>query len=1019
MSRIAPIVAALCLLALSCLEKRDTGTVHMWRSVQPRLAGMEWRPCGDPECGRAGNEEQSCPEIISTRAEALQILASRRDCTDNAIAHLKALAAVDPSALSDLAAAYYLRAYREEHPSDLLAALETAERAVTAAPENPAARFNRALIQEAVGLYDAAIQSWEEFARSDSTPWADEARQHLARLRVPDAATQWRSNVAQLPAALRKGDGAAVRKLIADFPTPAMDYFEQVVLPQNDPRAANTLASELSARLGGDRYPLDAAEAMPRAHAGHIAFAKGNFAEAAPLLRNEGSPVHLAAEIERALSLRFETSDTSEEALTLLEPLEADARKQRYSHLLARVQSTRGYLHYRRGRYLDSMRDYRAALDAFLRFADLEKIASIHRSNNGNYRLLGQPELAWHEGLQAARDLPRTVNVRRRHVILGEMAEAALALGYRRAALLYQEAALKTLQKNLLAVPPDRIDEIRKAEQQVGIALRARAGIELQLGSIADATADLVEAFRLIGERDATQSLLQARTHEFRGEVLLQTNPRGAMEEFTTALRLVPGSELQTFRADLYAQRAEGARLAGQTADEEHDLQAALRELRAEEVQLLKERERGEGEAYWSAYFARFDETYDRLIRHFAESGRWENAFNVDERSRAFEPLNLILGLDSTPAAFRKLVPGGEAMTLTAIQNSLPPGVVLLQYSVLADGTHTWIVSNAGVRHIRQRATDENVRDWSRAIQQAVRRRDEKSLQRSLTRVYEELLARPLDELRNPARLVIVPDGGMHGLPVAASYDSRTKQYLVERAPIEIAGSATLYVYSLMRDQAMRSKRPPSALLIGNPAFIAADFAQGLKPLPHAQKEVEQIRAFYSDAEVRTGADATVPEFLAHARNKTVIHFAGHSIVNEHEPWNSMLLFAGDKGAITAAELLKELNLDQTRLFVLSACSSAGGRPVGPEGVAPLVRPLLTAGVPAVMGTLWDVEDATAEPLSVSFHRHYEQGSDAAMALQAAQLQMLRDGNRGLRSILAWAPFQVIGHGSSPFESTH
>ena len=545
------------------------------------------------------------------------------------------------------------------------------------------------------------------------------------------------------------------------------------------------------------------------------------------------------------------------------------------------------------------------------------------------------------------------------------------------------------------------MDDIRKAQQQIGIALRSRAGIELQLGAIADATSDLDEAFRLIGARDATRNLLQARTHEFRGEVLLHTNPRGAMEEFTTALGLVPGTELRAFRADLYAERAEGARLAGQTGDEERDLQAALRELREEETQLLNERKRGEGEAYWSAYFARSDQTYDRLIRHFGESGRWENAFNIDERSRAFEPLNLILRLDSTPAAFRALVPGGEAMGLAAIQKSLPPGVVLLQYSVLGDGTYTWVVSNEGVRYLRQRATAANVNGWSRAIQQAVRRRDEKSLQRSLARVHDELFAKPLEAIRNPARIVIVPDGGMHGLPFAAMYDSGTRQYLVERAPLEIAGSATLYIYSLLRDRAMRSSRSRSVLLIGNPAFVATDFAQGLKPLPHAQEEVGQIRAFYRNAEVRTGAEATVEEFLARARNKTIIHFAGHSIVNEREPWNSMLLFAGNNGAITAAELLKQLNLEQTRLFVLSACSSAGGHPVGPEGVSPLVRPLITAGVPAVMGTLWDVEDATAEPLSVSFHRHYEQGSDAAMALQAAQRELLRDGNRGLRSVLA------------------
>ena len=445
MNKAAVVVAALCSLASGCHDKRDTGTLGMWpRTVQPRLSGMKWQACGDPECGRAKPaEEESCPEIISSREEALQVLVSQRHCTDNAIARLQAFASVDPGALSDVAAAFYLRAYREDHLSDLLAALETAQRAVNAMPENPAARFNLALIQETAGLHDAAIRSWDAFAKDDETPWRAEARAHLAHLRAPDAAAQWTSNVAQLRTALQRGDNAAVRKLIAHYPTPAMDYFEQVVLPQNDAVAATTLATELSARLGGDPYPLDAAQAMTRAHAGHVAFAHAQFAEAAPLLRSAGSPLYAVAEIEHALSFRFDSSDTSERALALLEPLEAEARKHRYAHLLARIQSTRGYLHYRRGQFLIAMRDYHAALDTFSRFRDLEKIASIHRSNNGNYRLLGQPELAWREGLQAVRLLPRTVNSRRRHVILGEAAEAALALGYRRAALMYQEVALR------------------------------------------------------------------------------------------------------------------------------------------------------------------------------------------------------------------------------------------------------------------------------------------------------------------------------------------------------------------------------------------------------------------------------------------------------------------------------------------------------------------------------------------------------------------------------------------------
>src|SRR5262249_17332432 len=118
-------------------------------------------------------------------------------------------------------------------------------------------------------------------------------------------------------------------------------------------------------------------------------------------------------------------------------------------------------------------------------------------------------------------------------------------------------------------------------------------------------------------------------------------------------------------------------------------------------------------------------------------------------------------------------------------------------------------------------------------------------------------------------------------------------------------------------------------------------------------------------------------------------------------------------------ELLTRLHADKTRLFVLSACSSAGGLPVGPEGVAPLIRPLIAAGVPAVVGSLWTVGDSTSEGRLVAFHRHFREGSDSAAALRLAQLDLLQNKNPGLRSVLTWAPFQVIGYASSPFQSTH
>src|SRR5262249_7656269 len=156
---------------------------------------------------------------------------------------------------------------------------------------------------------------------------------------------------------------------------------------------------------------------------------------------------------------------------------------------------------------------------------------------------------------------------------------------------------------------------------------------------------------------------------------------------------------------------------------------------------------------------------------------------------------------------------------------------------------------------------------------------------------------------------------------------------------------------------------------------------RGLRPLPRAEAEAKSVAGLYEHAELLLGAQATVLRFLAQARGSAIVHVAAHGLANAAEPSHSLIVLApsqDDSGLLDAQRLLKDVTLHQTRLVVLSACSSAGGLPIGPEGVAPLVRPLIAAGVPAVVGSLWDVNDATAEQLLVSFHRHYGQGSDAA-----------------------------------------
>jgi tetratricopeptide (TPR) repeat protein len=86
--------------------------------------------------------------------------------------------------LSDLAAAYLVRATRDNRQQDLAKALAAADRAVKADPSLAEALFNRALALERLTLVDEAREAWEEYLRvDDQSGWTTEARTHLQALK--------------------------------------------------------------------------------------------------------------------------------------------------------------------------------------------------------------------------------------------------------------------------------------------------------------------------------------------------------------------------------------------------------------------------------------------------------------------------------------------------------------------------------------------------------------------------------------------------------------------------------------------------------------------------------------------------------------------------------------------------------------------------------------------------------------------------------------------------------------------
>jgi tetratricopeptide (TPR) repeat protein len=137
----------------------------------------------------------------------------------------------DPRILSDLSAAYLVRAAHNNQPQDFAKALTVAERAAKADPRAAEALFNRALALEALSLRDQAREAWQEYLRVDSkSGWAEEARTHLKTLTDSSSSRLIDDERREIALATSSQDPAAILDIVRRSPQAVRDSIEDQLL---------------------------------------------------------------------------------------------------------------------------------------------------------------------------------------------------------------------------------------------------------------------------------------------------------------------------------------------------------------------------------------------------------------------------------------------------------------------------------------------------------------------------------------------------------------------------------------------------------------------------------------------------------------------------------------------------------------------------------------------------------------------------------------------------------------------
>ncbi len=268
----------------------------------------------------------------------------------------------------------------------------------------------------------------------------------------------------------------------------------------------------------------------------------------------------------------------------------------------------------------------------------------------------------------------------------------------------------------------------------------------------------------------------------------------------------------------------------------------------------------------------------------------------------------------------------------------------------------------------------------------------------------------------------------------AARYDvGAQERFFVDEFGTSYAPSAAALSVAIEELQS----REPAWSLLG-----VADTDPEQHSLPKSRDELSAISSFFQKGHrvLLLGNEASKVRVRNAMENATHLHFACHGFyVMEAPSASGMNLSNGE--CLTLRDLVTgTFSLPRARIAVLSACQTALTDFTSlPEEYVGLPSGFLLAGVPAVLGTLWSVDDPATAVFMARFYEvllgvgpgTVEGPCQPSEALRVAQSWMRRVDRRGLWRFLAqhpdlkiksmprgrhpyshpafWAPFVLVG----------
>jgi CHAT domain-containing protein/tetratricopeptide (TPR) repeat protein len=699
---------------------------------------------------------------------------------------------------------------------------------------------------------------------------------------------------------------------------------------------------------------------------GRVAYASGaldvaerDFVLAADFLSRTSNPMAAAARFYLACAL-YDQSRTAEAQELLTELLASEKNAPRHPSLIARIEYELALCEALAGQWSEALDLAQDAASIYRRLGErgLEGTAAALLSEA--YSFLGQPSFASKYAISALRTTCAAGDLYRARVVLAAMCRMEL-----RQKQWQRTEALAQIEEQMARLVPGPL---------LAFDLHMRAAVAaFQLGEREDADSEMQKA------AIAANALPDARVREraradiagVAGTMARRDDPRRAIALLDGAIAFEVKAERSILLPQLLLERGRAFAALPDVAHAHDDFEEGIRRLE-------QQRRRLNDADLRPGIFDDAEDLFSEAVSLELGRGDIAAAFAYVERGRARAMLEEIAGDEAA----------ASPPSIAAVANRIPAGGVFVEYAVLPHEVAMFTIDGGrlAVRRVpvERTALQGDVRAFVAALKE---HRPVAGIQPLAMRLHAILIGTVADHADD---LMVVGDTLLQQVPFAALIDPRTHSCLVEHCSIATAPSAAVL---LLSERGSESPVAPAAISV---------FTDPTRELIGADDEARMVSKQYPSATVVSGEDATAAKFTELAPLSEVVHFAGHAVTYAAEPWRSALVFAHD--TLNAHDVAR-MHFRSTRLIVLAACTTFGRKKSGVEGVPSVARAFLVAGVPSVVGTLWDIDDREVGDVIRRFHSGVAHGLTPATALREAQVAEIHAG----RHPAEWSAFEVLG----------